>query len=62
MRMNYAELKDRARLLQSLTGLNSTEFEALLPSFEAAWTRFVEATFEQKPRKRKRGASRKASI
>ena len=32
MRVNYGELKDRARLLQSLTGLTPIEFEDLLPS------------------------------
>lgn len=62
MKMNYAELKDRSRLLQSLTGLNTAEFEALLPSFEAAWAKFDEETFENKPRKRKRGAGRKAEL
>jgi hypothetical protein len=62
MKMNYAELRDRSRLLQSLTGLNTAEFEALLPSFEAAWARFVEETFEQKPRKRARGGGRKAEL
>lgn len=62
MKMNYAELKDRSRLLRSLTGLNPKEFEALLPSFEAAWVKYVEETFENKPRKRARGAGRKAEL
>lgn len=62
MKMTYAELKDRARLLQSLTGLNPTEFETLLPGFEAAWAKYVEETFEKKPRKRARGAGRKAEL
>ncbi len=62
MKMNYAELKNRSRLLRSLTGLNTTEFEALLLSFEAAWARFVEETFENKPRKRAIGAGRKAEL
>lgn len=62
MRMNYAELKNRSRLLQSLTGLNPIEFEALLPSFETAWAEFVEQTFEDKPRKRAVGAGRKAEL
>lgn len=35
MKMHYAGLKHRSRL-QSLTGFNMTEFDALLPSFEAA--------------------------
>lgn len=62
MKMNYAELKDRSRLLQNLTGLNPREFEALLPSFEAAWAQFAEDIFENKPRKRARGAGRKAEL
>lgn len=62
MKMNYAELKDRSRLLQSLTGLNTAEFEALLPSFGSAWDTFVEATFVNKKRKRARGAGRKAEL
>ena len=62
MKMHYAELKDRSRLLQSLTGMNTTEFEALLPSFEAAWETFVEDIFENKKRKRARGAGRKAEL
>lgn len=62
MKMYYAELKNRSRLLQSLTGFNTTEFEALMPSFEAAWETFEEETFECKPRKRARGAGRKAEL
>lgn len=62
MKMHYAELKNRSRLLQSLTGLNTTEFEALLPSFSAAWDTFVEDTFESKKRKRAIGGGRKAEL
>ena len=62
MKMHYAELKNRSRLLQSLTGFNTTEFEALLPSFEAAWETFEEETFEREHRKRARGAGRKAEL
>lgn len=58
MKMNYSEMKDRSVLLQSLTGFNTTEFKALLPSFAAAWDTFVEDTFEQRKRKRARGAGR----
>lgn len=62
MKMHYAELKNRSRLLQSLTGFNTTEFEALLPSFESAWETFEEETFERENRKRARGAGRKAEL
>lgn len=62
MKMNYSELRDRSGLLQSLTGLNTTEFEALLSSFAAAWDTFVEETFEHKKRKRARGAGRTGEL
>ena len=41
MKMHYAELKNKSRLLQSLTDLNTTEFEALLPSSETAWALLI---------------------
>lgn len=62
MKMHYSELKDRSSLLQSLTGFNATEFEALLLSFAAAWDTFVEETFEHKKRKRARGGGRKGEL
>ena len=62
MKIHYAELKDRSRLLQSLTGFSATEFEALLPSFAAAWESFEEDTFEQESRQRGRGGGRKATL
>lgn len=62
MKMHYAELKHRSRLLQSLTGLNTTEFEGLLTSFGEAWQEFEEDTFERKTRQRARGAGRKAEL
>ena len=62
MKIHYAELKNRSRLLQSLTGFSLTEFEVLLPSFEAAWESFEEDTFEQETRQRGRGGGRKATI
>lgn len=62
MKMHYAELKHRSRLLRSLTGFNTTEFEALLPSFEAAWETFEEETFGRENRKRARGGGRKPEL
>lgn len=62
MKIHYAELKDSSRLLQSLTGFSATEFEALLPSFAAAWESFEEDTFEQETRQRARGGGRKATL
>ncbi len=62
MRMHYAELRGKSRILQSLTGLNQSEFEALLPSFEAAWESFVVETFERPDRQRAIGGGRKARL
>jgi hypothetical protein len=36
MRITYEALQGKSRILQSLTGLNRVEFEALLPNFENA--------------------------
>lgn len=62
MKIRYAPLKHKARTMRSLTGLNPNEFEALLPSFSAAWDNFVEATFERADRKRAYGAGRTAHL
>ena len=62
MKMRYRQLKNKPRLLRTLTGFNPTEFEALLPSFSAAWDSFVEDTFERAERKRAYGAGRPAHL
>jgi hypothetical protein len=62
MRMSYAELAGKPRILQSLTGLTVTEFEALLASFGSAWEAFIEARFEHEERKRAYGAGRKPEL
>ena len=62
MRMQYATLKNKPRTLRSLTGLNPSEFEALLPSFGIAWECFVTETFKQKGRKRSYGGGRKGHL
>jgi hypothetical protein len=62
MKITYEELKDKPRILQSLTGLNHQEFEALLLSFEEAWNAFVEETFQSKHRQRAYGAGRRAHL
>ncbi len=62
MRMQYTTLKNKPRTLRSLTGFNPTEFESLLPSFGAAWERFVSETFKRVGRKRSFGAGRKAHL
>ncbi len=60
--MEYRPLKNKPRTLRSLTGLNPSEFEALLLNFEAAWERFVSETFKQAKRQRAYGAGRKAHL
>lgn len=62
MQMHYEELKTKPRALRSLTGLNRSEFESLLPSFKIAWEHFVSATFERTGRKRAYGGGRKAHL
>jgi Helix-turn-helix of DDE superfamily endonuclease len=62
MKIIYEELEGKPRILQSLTGLNHREFEALLLSFEEAWNAFVEETFKSKQRQRAYGAGRRGHL
>ncbi|MEO1397206.1 MAG: transposase family protein [Cyanobacteria bacterium J06634_5] len=62
MKMQYAALKNKPRTLRSLTGFNPQEFEALLPSFGAAWASFVTEQAERPSRKRAYGAGRTAHL
>jgi DDE superfamily endonuclease/Helix-turn-helix of DDE superfamily endonuclease len=62
MKITFEELEGKPRILQSLTGLNHREFEALLLSFEEAWNAFVEETFQSKHRQRAYGAGRRAHL
>lgn len=62
MKMTYAELQTKSRILCSLTGLKVEEFEALLPSFAAAWYTFIQETFQREGRKRAMGGGRKAHL
>ena len=62
MKMTYDELRTKSRILCSLTGLKVEEFEALLPSFAAAWEAFIQETFQREGRKRSMGAGRKAHL
>ena len=62
MKVTYAELRTKPRILCSLTGLRLSEFEALLPSFRTAWQSFIEATFQREGRKRALGGGRKAHL
>ena len=59
----YQKLKNKPRILPSLTGLTLQEFETLLSSFEIAWQKYVQETFiDGKERKRCFGAGRKAEL
>ena len=62
MKVNYAELQNRPRTLQSLTGLKIEEFEALLASFETAWSKFLEENFKRGNRHGAFGGGRKAKL
>lgn len=63
MQMRYSQLRNKPRTLRSLTGLNPSEFDALLSSFGTAWETFVTETFEQRAnRKRAYGAGRNAHL
>ena len=62
MKMQYADLKKKPRTLLSLTGFNTSEFEALLPSFSTAWDGFVTEQAERPSRKRAYGAGRTAHL
>jgi hypothetical protein len=60
--MSYEELKNKPKTLQSLTGLNPKEFEALLEPFGKAWDDYVDETFKRVTRQRAYGAGRKAEL
>lgn len=62
MKMNYAELKRKPQILQSLTGIRVEEFETLLISFEQAWNEFIAETFLREKRVRAYGGGRKAEL
>jgi len=62
MKVTYRELRNKPRVLCSLTGLRVQEFEALLPSFGQAWDDFVADTFGGAGRQRALGAGRKPRL
>ncbi|MEM6451320.1 MAG: hypothetical protein AAF703_13495 [Cyanobacteria bacterium P01_D01_bin.105] len=45
MPRRYTQTKNKPRTLRTLTDFKPNEFEALLPSFSAAWDSFVEDTY-----------------
>ena len=61
--LSYAKLKNKPRILQSLTGMSVAEFESIVPSFEAAWQDYIYKQFiEGSERKREYGGERKAEL
>ena len=51
--LSYAKLKNKPRILQSLTGMSLVEIEGLVPSFETAWQDYIYKHFiEASERKR----------
>ncbi len=60
--LNYRKVQGKSYVLQSLTGLNQSEFETLLNSFEVAWQEYQEREYIQKPRARRYGGGRQAEL
>jgi hypothetical protein len=60
--LNYAQVQNKPRVLQSLTGLSVDEFEQLFISFERAWQKYLEQHHIQAPRARRYGGGRKPQL
>lgn len=62
MGMTYARIKEMPRKLLALTGLTRVEFETLLAAFSRVSQKKAALTADGKPRKRKPGGGRKATL
>ena len=62
--LRYAKIKDKPRLLHSLTGLTPQAFARLLPAFHRAYEQDLDRRDAQReePRQRRRGGGRKATL
>ena len=61
--LSYRRLKQNSRALRTFTGLDQSEFETLLPSFERAWNDYIYDTrIKKKRRKRRYGGGRKSRL
>jgi len=60
--MTYARIKDKPKKLLALTGLTRTEFDDLLEAFNKVSTPKTKLTQLGKPRQRKAGGGRKATL
>jgi hypothetical protein len=62
MGMTYAQIKDKPKKLLAFTGLTREEFESLLGAFSQVSQRKTKVTQQGKPRQRKAGGGRKATL
>lgn len=62
MGMTYARIKETPRKLLALTGLTRDEFEAVLGAFSRVSQRKAFLTVDGRPRKRKPGGGRRATL
>jgi len=60
--LTYQELKENPSRFLSMTSLEVAEFEALLCPFDRSWKAELTKRAESKPRKRKAGGGRKATL
>jgi hypothetical protein len=60
--LSYSKVQGKPDILRSLTGLNPSEFETLLVSFEVAWQEYIEQEYIQRPRARRYGGGRHAEL
>jgi hypothetical protein len=56
--LSYTQVQTKPRVLQSLTGLNVSEFEQLLVSFEHTWDEYVKEHYIKPGRQRRYGGGR----
>jgi hypothetical protein len=62
MGLTYVQIKDKPKKLLAFTGLTRTEFETLLGPFSKLSQRQAKVTQQGKPRQRKAGGGRKATL
>jgi hypothetical protein len=62
--LNYAKIKSRARVFQSITGLSQSAFAQLAVAFRRAYEQALDErdTQRETPRQRRRGGGRKAVL
>ena len=62
MMLSYNQVQKKPRVLQSLTGLNVSEYEQLLVSVEQAWQDYLDQHYIHAPRARRFGGGRKPQL